>query len=172
MTTLSQAQANILAAAAQGDIEPTPQTKKSALALIKRGLLILVPDGDGKGFLTITPAGRAATGPGSSGDADGGGETLSSSEPKGTSNDDAPPVEIAVAAAAPKEPKGKIQALLILLRRPQGARLEELMAATGWQAHSVRGAMSGAIKKKLGIAVISQKTDAGRVYRVEEGEAA
>ena len=40
------------------------------------------------------------------------------------------------------------------------------MAATGWQAHSVRGAISGSIKKALGLEVLSEKTDAGRVYRI------
>ena len=41
-----------------------------------------------------------------------------------------------------------------------------MMAATGWQAHSVRGAISGAIKKKLGLDVRSEKTEGGRVYRI------
>lgn len=66
----------------------------------------------------------------------------------------------------PPEPKGKIAALLALLRRPGGAQIPDMMQATGWQAHSVRGALSGAIKKKLRIAVLSEKTEAGRVYRV------
>ena len=42
------------------------------------------------------------------------------------------------------------------------------MAATGWQPHSVRGAMSGALKKKLGLSILSHKTDAGRTYRISE----
>ncbi|MES2896051.1 MAG: DUF3489 domain-containing protein [Pseudomonadota bacterium] len=69
------------------------------------------------------------------------------------------------AAADPRTPKGKIAILLALLRQPDGATIEAMMAATGWQAHSVRGAMSGSIKKALGIAVVSEKTEAGRVYR-------
>ena len=44
-----------------------------------------------------------------------------------------------------------------------------MMEATGWQAHSVRGAMSGAIKKDRGFPVISDKTDDSRVYRIVEG---
>ena len=62
--------------------------------------------------------------------------------------------------------KGKIATLLGLLRQPDGTTVEAMMAATGWQAHSVRGAMSGAIKKNLGLAVTSQKTEAGRIYRI------
>jgi hypothetical protein len=67
---------------------------------------------------------------------------------------------------APSKAPTKLEALLTLLRRHEGARLDEMMTATGWQAHSVRGALSGAIKKKLGLAVVSEKTDAGRVYRI------
>jgi hypothetical protein len=63
-------------------------------------------------------------------------------------------------------PKGKIGALIDLLRQPTGATVEAMMAATGWQAHSVRGALSGAIKKKLGLVVSSEKTDGGRIYRI------
>jgi hypothetical protein len=60
------------------------------------------------------------------------------------------------------------QALLIaMLQRPDGATMAEIIAATGWQAHSARGAMSGALGKKLGLAVVSAKEDArGRVYRI------
>jgi hypothetical protein len=47
-------------------------------------------------------------------------------------------------------PKGKLGAMLALLLRPDGAILQAMQDATGWQAHSVRDAMSGAIKKKLG----------------------
>ncbi len=63
---------------------------------------------------------------------------------------------------------GTKQALLIdLLKRKKGATIEEVVEATGWQAHSVRGAISGALKKKLGLAVTSEKAQArGRVYRI------
>jgi hypothetical protein len=68
--------------------------------------------------------------------------------------------------AAASEPKGKIALLVGLLRQPDGATIAAMTAATGWQAHSVRGALSGAIKKGLGLAVVSEKTEAGRVYRI------
>ncbi len=63
---------------------------------------------------------------------------------------------------------GTKQALLIdLLKRKKGATIEEIVEATGWQPHSVRGAISGALKKKLGLAVTSERVEArGRVYRI------
>ena len=72
------------------------------------------------------------------------------------------------AAAQPKLRAGTKQAMLIeMLRRPEGGTMEEIMTATGWLAHTARGAMSGALGKKLGLVVTSEK-DAlrGRVYRL------
>ncbi|MBP8235906.1 MAG: DUF3489 domain-containing protein [Rhizorhabdus sp.] len=62
--------------------------------------------------------------------------------------------------------KSKIDIIIGLLKRPKGATLEQLAAATGWQAHSVRGAMSGTLNKKQGLEIGSEKTDGGRVYRI------
>jgi len=78
------------------------------------------------------------------------------------------PELVAQPAPEPRTPKGKIAVLLGLLRQSEGATIETMMAATGWQAHSVRGAMSGSIKKALGVEVVSEKTEAGRVYRIAE----
>jgi len=50
---------------------------------------------------------------------------------------------------------------LDLLSRPEGASIEELQKATGWRGHSVRGFLAGAVKKKLGLTLISEKPDAG-----------
>jgi hypothetical protein len=67
----------------------------------------------------------------------------------------------------PGAAKTKQQACLDLLSRLDGATVEELQAATGWQQHSVRGFMAGAVKKKLGLTLISEKPDAGpRRYRI------
>ncbi len=65
---------------------------------------------------------------------------------------------------------GTKQALLIdLLKRKKGTTIEEIVEATGWQAHSVRGAISGALKKKLGLMVTSERADGrGRTYRIVE----
>lgn len=67
---------------------------------------------------------------------------------------------------APVSPTGKLGMLVGLLRREAGATLADMTAATGWQAHSVRGALAGSLKKKLGLPVTSEKADGGRVYRI------
>lgn len=70
---------------------------------------------------------------------------------------------------APVTPqKGTKQAELIaLLQTPDGASIAEITAVTGWQAHSVRGAISGQLKKKLGLAVTSEKVEGrGRCYYI------
>lgn len=59
----------------------------------------------------------------------------------------------------------KLDRLVTLLTRPEGACLAELTAATGWQTHSVRGALAGSLKKK-GHVVLSEKIDGTRRYRV------
>ena len=64
--------------------------------------------------------------------------------------------------------EGTKQAMLItLLREPDGATMDEIVATTGWLAHTARGAMSGALGKKLGLVVTSTKENGrGRVYRI------
>ena len=69
--------------------------------------------------------------------------------------------------AVPRQTKQQI--MIDLLRRPEGATIEEITAATEWQSHTVRGAMSGALKKKLGLKITSEKVEErGRVYRIED----
>jgi hypothetical protein len=73
------------------------------------------------------------------------------------------------AAAQPIEPnkQSKLDLMLAHLTRPGGASLAELVAATGWQPHSVRGALAGALKKK-GHAITAEKIDGERRYRIGE----
>jgi Protein of unknown function (DUF3489) len=61
--------------------------------------------------------------------------------------------------------------VIALLRRPEGVTVDEVRAATGWQPHTVRGVFSGALKKKLGLAVVTAKEERGRVYRIVESNA-
>jgi len=81
--------------------------------------------------------------------------------------------DAAKSAASAQSPKpqprdGTKQATLIaLLRRKDGADLDEIAEATGWQKHTIRGAISGALKKKLGLEVTSTRDQQGRrIYRI------
>lgn len=69
------------------------------------------------------------------------------------------------APAAP-QPISKLDQLVALLSRKEGATLATLTGATAWQTHSVRGAIAGALKKKRGMNIVSQKVDGVRVYSV------
>ena len=63
--------------------------------------------------------------------------------------------------------ESKTAKVLEMIRRPKGATLAEIMKATGWQPHSVRGFISGAVGKKMGLAVESTKNDEGeRLYKL------
>ena len=73
------------------------------------------------------------------------------------------------ADASPARPGTKLASLIALLSRKEGATITELMEAMKWQPHSVRGAISGTLKKKLGLDVTSEKDeDRRRVYRIVE----
>jgi hypothetical protein len=69
-------------------------------------------------------------------------------------------------------PKGKLGLLVSLLSRDGGATLDDMMEVTGWQAHSVRGALAGAVKKRLKLTVTSEKPDKVRIYRIVDPSAA
>ena len=61
----------------------------------------------------------------------------------------------------------KLAMVISMLRNSGGASIDALSKVTGWQAHSVRGALAGALRKKLGLKVVSEKADGIRIYRIE-----
>jgi len=60
--------------------------------------------------------------------------------------------------------------VIAMLRRPEGATVDEVASAMGWQRHTVRGLFSGTLKKKLGLTLASAQEERGRVYRIAAPE--
>jgi len=135
-------------------------------ANLRRGEPMWRETGDGHGVtLVATDAGLAAIGI-EHDDADAAPVGATDAPTEEPAPDTAAGIEAAPKARTPRE--GTKQATLIaMLRAPDGATIEEISAATGWQSHTVRGAMAGALKKKLGLEVSSEKVEGrGRVYRL------
>ena len=197
MTKITEAQRELLtqAAADPEGVVDMPEDAKIGRPLMKHGLAISLPVTGGGSRLLITTAGRALLGEADAASASQAAAEEHSPElkpnggPEGPSEAASPPVSAGLQGEAggeentpadetmaPNPPKpppgGKLGKLVELLQRPSGATLEEMVAATGWQAHSVRGAMSGGLKKKQGLTITSTKTDGTRVYRIVSGEAA
>lgn len=77
--------------------------------------------------------------------------------------------EAAQQAQAPKprtRDNSKLSQVIAMLKRPEGATIQQICATTGWQAHTVRGTFAGAFKKKLGLDITSTKNMGDRVYRI------
>jgi hypothetical protein len=64
--------------------------------------------------------------------------------------------------------RSKQDAVIAMLRRPEGVTVDEVASVTGWQRHTVRGVFSGTLKKKLGLTLASAQEERGRVYRITE----
>ncbi|MBO6885466.1 MAG: DUF3489 domain-containing protein [Marivita sp.] len=177
MPQLSETQALILSAAAQRPEHialPLPDSLRGGAATkvvgamlgkgyleevaadIRKGEPVWRETGDGHGLtLVATNAGLAAIG----------------IEADHAPTEDPEYVTPTEQTAAPKTRiprEGTKQAKLIaMLRAPDGATIEEIMVALDWAAHTIRGAMAGALKRKLGLKVTSHKVDGrGRVYRL------
>jgi hypothetical protein len=194
MTKLSDTQAILLSAAAQradGNLLPLPGSLRGGAAvkvvgaLLTRGLAredvtnLQTPadsalntvwrnDDDGRAvLLRITPAGLEAIG------------VEPAAEPAAAPAADAPkkrgrpkkaaPTSAHTPAAAPRKTRAdtKQAQMIAMLRRKQGATIDQIVEASGWRPHTVRGFFAGALKKKLGLTVTSQKVKGGaRVYRI------
>jgi hypothetical protein len=68
-------------------------------------------------------------------------------------------------------PDTKHARIIAMLRTPAGATIAAIMTETDWQQHSVRGFLAGVVRKKLGLNLVSEQTDKGRVYRIKDGKA-
>jgi len=187
MTKISDTQAIILSAAAQREDRialPLPDSLRGGAAAkvvgamlakgfleevdadLRKGEPVWRETGDGHGVtLVATDAGLAAIGieTEDANTAPAGATDAATEEPTPDT-----PTEPKAAPKTRTPREGTKQATLIaMLRAPDGATIEEIMAATGWQSHTVRGAMAGALKKKLGLEVTSEKVeDRGRVYKL------
>jgi len=62
--------------------------------------------------------------------------------------------------------------MIAILRSPAGATIAALVTATKWQQHSVPGFLAGVVRKRLGLNLVSEQTDKGRVYRIKDSNAA
>ena len=69
------------------------------------------------------------------------------------------------------EPDTKHARIIAMLRMPTGATIAAIMTVTDWQQHSVRGFLAGVVRKKLGLNLVSEQTEKGRVYRIRDGKA-
>ena len=79
------------------------------------------------------------------------------------------PLAVTARRRAGTRPDSKQARMIEMLRRPEGATVEQIAEAMHWARHTVRGVMAGALKKKLGLTITSEKVDGGnRTYRIAE----
>jgi len=165
---LTDTQTAILKTAAgrpDGNIEPLPPTLRGgARAKVIEGLLArgLIVEAEGRHLLT--DAGYAAVG-------------KRHPVPKGIQKMDAPDaltkreatddLQKLEVTSRTIRPGTKLAAIIEVMRNPGGATIAQMMVSTGWQAHTVRGAISGMIRKRLGYEVVTEKgADGQRAYRI------
>jgi Protein of unknown function (DUF3489) len=77
----------------------------------------------------------------------------------------------APASRSASGPDTKHARIIAMLRMPTGATIAAIMTVTDWQQHSVRGFLAGVVRKKLGLNLVSEQTEKGRVYRIKDGKA-
>lgn len=171
MTTeakLTDTQIALLKAAAgrpDGNIEPLPANLRGgARTKVIEGLLAKGLVAGANGHHLLTDAGYAAVG-------------KRCPAPKGVQKMDAPDaltkreathaLQKLEATSRPIRPGTKLAEIVDAMKRPGGATIAQMMAGTGWQAHTVRGAISGMVRKRLGYEVFTEKgADGQRAYRI------
>lgn len=162
MTTqakLTDTQTAVLKAAAarpDGNIEPLPTNLRGgAKTAVIDGLLA-------RGLITESEGGHRLT--------DAGYASVGKRRPiaKDVHNVDAPDAFQQFEATSPTiRPGTKLASIIDAMRNPGGATIAQMMAGTGWQAHTVRGAISGMVKKRLGFEVVTERgADGHRAYRI------
>lgn len=156
---LTPTQALLLRAAARradGHVIPPANLRGGARVKAMTGLMRRQWIEAGDGGYVLTDAGYAVAGR----------KRPAQPEAEGIQEMDTPD-DLQLLEGIPVRPGTKLAALVVALRRPQGATNLQLMLATGWQPHSVRGAISGLLRKRLGLnVVLTRNADGERVYRI------
>ncbi|MBP9217725.1 MAG: DUF3489 domain-containing protein [Sterolibacterium sp.] len=165
---LTDTQTAVLKAAASrpdGNVEPLPSTLRGgARAKVIEGLLARGLVEESEGSHRLTDAGYAAVG-------------KRRPVAKGVQKMDAPDaltkrevthaLQKLEATPPTSRPGTKLAAIVEAMRHPGGATIAQMMVSTGWQAHTVRGAISGMVRKRLGYEVVTEKgADGQRTYRI------
>lgn len=176
MSKLSPTQERILKAAAEkpeldvrehmGDIKSPAIKDKVVESMLKNGL---ITEGDQDGGIAYLIS-------------DAGFEAVGARKPNAAKAEEAPAAEAEdTAAEKPKKPERKAKAegetgepkvskqqmIIDMLKREEGATLKQMMEATGWQRHSLHGAMAGGLKNKLGLKITSTKENGGeKIYKI------
>ena len=73
-------------------------------------------------------------------------------------------------ASSRSGPDTKQARIIAMLRMTTGTTIAAIMTVTDWQQHSVRGFLAGVVRKKLGLNLVSEQTEKGRVYRIRDGK--
>lgn len=165
LTDTQTAVINAAAGRPDGNIEPlSPTLRGGARAKVIECLLARCLAADADGHILLTDAGYAAVG-------------KRRPVSKGVQKLDVPDAitKREVTHALQKlepiprtlRPGTKLATIIDAMRHPSGATIAQMMASTGWQAHTVRGAISGMVRKRLGYEVVTEKNAAGqRAYRI------
>jgi hypothetical protein len=82
-----------------------------------------------------------------------------------------PKRSVPASSKSPARSATKHDRVIAMLRTSAGATIASLVIATEWQQHSVRGFLAGVVRKKLGLNLVSEKTDKGRIYRIRASKA-